>query len=170
MPNYAGGGLTHGQALATITGMSAFSSSPVQIVRFNWPEVNRESIELTNMNVLPTASGEYNFGNKMYMPSAYIKPGELHLQILHDSTVTSPINPAGTSSFPGVDYITINYGPATPDGGAQQTAKCLAWMKSYELEGELDGKALIANIVLVITDVLDNSYSDTGAVTGKAAS
>ena len=106
------------------------------------------------MNVQPTATGTGNFGNKMYLPSAYVKPGELHLQINHDSTVQIPM-----TSLP--ETITIRFGPAV---SVQETATCLAWMKSYELEGELDGKALIANVVIVITDVLDNAYDSTGAV------
>jgi hypothetical protein len=163
MPIYGPGGLTHGQALATITGFAAFGTSPLQIVRFNWPGVERQEIEVTNMNVQPTATGVSgasggNFGNKMYLPSAYVKPGELHLQVNHDSTVQLPM-----TALP--ETITISFGPATAgSGGAQETAICLAWMKSYELEGELDGKALVANVVIVITDVLDNTYSSTGAV------
>jgi len=154
MPIYGPGGLTHGQALATITGFSAFGSSPLQITRFNWPGVERQEIEVTNMNVNPTAAGTGNFGNKMYLPSAYVKPGELHLQVNHDSTVQLPL-----TSLP--ETITIRFGPAL---SAQESADCLAWMKSYELEGELDGKALIANVVIVITDVLTNTYTSTGAV------
>ena len=167
MPIYNGGGLTHGQALATISGLTAFGSSKVQIISFNWPQVDRAKIEVTNMNVQPTDPSSGAYGNKMFMPSAYIDGGELHLQILHDSTVKNPINYTNSGAG-GPEYITISYGPG--GAAAQQASSCYAWTKSYELEGELDGKALIANIVLVITDVLDGQYSSSGAVAQTYAS
>jgi hypothetical protein len=156
MPLYGGFAKTHGQTLGTITGFTDF---PLQILKLDWGGIKREAIEVTNMNVQPTTTAQ-NFGNKMFIPSAYVDPGELKLQVLHDPTVAFPIT---DPDLIGPQDLVIMLGPAD---STQETFNVFGFVTAYDIDGPLDGKALTATMTVKLTDAVGGQYmyDATGAV------
>ena len=156
---YGGFAISHGQTLGTVTfGTSTFFT--LQILQLDWPGMGaREQIEVTNMNVQPCASDSApNFGNRMFIPSAYCDPGVLKLSVNHDPTQNIPL--ADWNDI-GAEQITIMLGPSN---SSQQTFTCLGWLMKYDIVGPLDGKACTANVEIRLTDDLRAGYSSSGAV------
>ena len=153
---------THGQTLGTVT--FAMTDFPMEILKLDWTGIKREAIEVTNMNVQPTTAAK-GFGNKMFIESAYVDPGELKLQVHHNPTLMIPIC---DPSKAGPEAITILLGPAQT---TQETFDAVGFMTSYELDGPLDGKALTATVTIKLTDVVGgpDMYDATGAVTVTTA-
>lgn len=163
MPLYNPGSLAHGQALATVT----FSESELdaEIIDYSWDGINCEQLEVTNMQVQPTNGGTGNFGNKMFINSAYQNGGILTLTINHDFTQGVFI---GNTDNGGAPYTTtFKTGPAIAQ---QEKFVCLANVMDYSFKGPLDGKVVTAVIKLQITDKVDQTYDDTGAVVWTTAS
>lgn len=151
---YGGFAPTHGQTLGTLT----FSGQTTgwEILKLDWDGLKRESIEVTNMNVQPTTGT--GLGNKMFIPSAYVDPGQLVLQVNHNPTIAIPIT---DPSKVGPTSLTFAIGPST---GQQETFVCLGFLTDYKIDGPLDGKALTATMTIKLTDVVSNTYSSSGAV------
>lgn len=165
MPIYGGSfAPTHGQTLGTV---KIASYSPwnlgMDILKLDWSGIKREAIEVTNMNVQPTTTTG-NFGNKMFIPSAYVDPGELKIQILHSPEVNIPI---ADWTKAGPTTITITLGPAT---SVQETFTVLGFVTEYDIDGPLDGKAVTATMTIKLTDAVSNSYNATGGVAWVTAS
>jgi hypothetical protein len=157
MPLYGGFAPTHGQTLGTVE----FSGVIFEIIKLDWTGIKREAIEVTNMNVLPTTGT--GFGNKMFIPSAYVDPGMLKLQILHDPTQQIPITDPSDS---GPVAITIKIGPSS---STQESFNGLGFVTDYDIDGPLDGKAMTATVSVKLTDLVDNTYDPSGAMAWTSA-
>ena len=160
---YGGFAPSHGQTLGTVE--FAMTNFPMEILKLDWEGIAREAIEVTNMNVEPTTAAA-GFGNKMYVPSAYVEPGSLKLQVNHNPTLMIPI---ADQSKAGPEAITIKLGPSL---SVQETYDVVGFLVKYELDGPLDGKALTATATIKLTDVVGgpDMYDATGAVTVTLAS
>lgn len=161
MPIFGGTAPTHGQTLGTVSlGDGTFV---LQIVKLAWPGLGeRESIDVTSMLVEPTTATD-GVGNMQSVPSAYAKCGKLVLKCLHDPTQT-PIPLKAP-----VDTVQVKLGPAL---SIQQTFDGFGYMTKYDLDGEMNGKALTVDVEIEMTDVLaeDGSYDGVGGVTITPAS
>jgi len=158
MPIYGGVfAPTHGQTLGTviITGVA----QALQIIKLDWTGISREAIDCTNMLVQPTTGS--GFGNTIRLPSAYVSPGDLRLQVLHNPTQAIPItDPSKT----GPTMIAIRMGPAA---SAQELFTGYGWVSKYEIDGPLDGKAETATVEIVMTDT--SALNAAGAVAWTTA-
>lgn len=155
----------HGQTQGTVT--FDYNGVPVvlEILDLNWKKIERESIEVTNQRVKPTAIGTGRFGNKMKIPSIYVDPGQLPLRVQHNAAAPIPI----------VEQDLVLF--AIKLGGfvsSQEEFQCLGFVQAYEMIGPMDGKVVQADIVIELSDVVDPTdpsiYDDTGAVEWTAAS
>ena len=114
------------------------------------------------MFVKPTTSVG-NFGNRQFIPSAYVDGGELNLQVNLNPLVAIPI---ADWTKVGPTEIIITLGPANT---TQETFDVLGFITEFKIDGPLDGKPVTANIKVKITDEVNNSFTSDGAVTWTAA-
>ena len=164
MPVYGGFAPTHGQTLGTVT-LGTLEGFPMDILKLDWSQIKREAIEVTNMNVQPTTSST-DWGNRMFVPSAYVDPGELVLQIHHNPQVTL----AGYITDPfddGPQGIVITLGPSASN---QEQFNVLGFITEYSIDGPLDGKTVTATVKIKLTDYTGSTYLETGAVGWTTAS
>lgn len=159
MPIYGGFALSHGQTLGTVTGLT---TNALQILKLDWDDIDRKAIEVTNMNVQPTTGT--GFGNTIHIPSCYVNPGTLKLNVNHDPTMQIPIT---DPSDVGPVSLTITLGPAY---STQETFVVLGFVTKYKITGPLDGAAVTADVEIKLTDAVDNSYGADGAVAWTTAS
>lgn len=155
-PIVFGGVHSHGQTLGTVD--MTVSGFTFELLELDIDDIMREAIEATNMNVLPTTT-DTAFGNRIYIPSAYVDPGKLMLSGNHDPTQMIPIN---EDSEP----IDVFVGPSAAD--QEQFSVALGFMTRYRFKGPMDGKVMTADMEIKLTD--DDSYDATGAVAWTAAS
>jgi hypothetical protein len=160
MPLYDGFSPTHGQTLGTVT--IAGYTFPLEILKLDWDGLKRDAIDVTSMAVQPTTGS--GLGNKMFIPSAYVDPGELSLNVLHNPLYNIPIT---DPSKAGPTLITFTLGPAT---SVQETFQALGFLTEYKIVGPLDGTAMTADIKIKLTDDVSNTFDAAGAVTFQAAS
>jgi len=155
MPLYQGFSPSHGQTLGTVTLTYSDDVFSWEILKLDWDGIHRDSIEVTSMNVEPTeGNGNDNFGNKQFIPSAYVDPGHLVLQVNHNPTQPIPI--ADILKLGPTD-IDVYLGPATT---TQEHFNALGFITDYKIDGPLDGKVVTATITIKLTDVVDNGYDD----------
>ena len=159
--NYGGFAITHGQTLGQLS--ASVFTNPLQIVQLNWTGLKREAIDVSSMLIQPTVGS--GLGNLMYVPSAYVDPGELDLTVLHDPTLT-PI-PIEDPSKVGPTTFTITLGPSTTQ---QETFQGLGFVTSYEMNGPMNGKALTASVKIKLTDAVGSAYGTGGALSQTIAS
>lgn len=152
-PIYGGFAPAFGQTLGTVT----YAGFAMNILKLDWDGIKREQIEVTNMNVLPTTATD-GFGNKMFLPSAYVDPGELNLEVLHNPLIKFPITDPTKA---GPQDITIRLGPAL---NAQEAFDAVGFMTEYKITGPLDGTAMTATCKFKLTDSVNNVYDALGAV------
>ena len=160
MPIYGGFGPTHGQTLGTVT-LQGYSGL-LEILQLDWDGISREAIEVTSMLVQPTTGS--GFGNRRFIQSAYVDPGTLKLQLLHDPTNLIPIT---DPSKIGPVTVTVTLGPAN---SKQETFDAYGFVTKWALNGPLDGKAVTSTLEIKLTDAVDASFSADGAVGWTAAS
>lgn len=156
---YGGFAPTHGQTLGQVV-ISDYDF-PLELLNFSWTGLHRDKIPVTNMNVQPTTGS--GLGNMMYIPSAYIDPGELELKVLHNPLVRIPITDPTKS---GPTDITFKIGPAATN---QEVFDGLGFVTDYTPDGPLDGTALTATVKIALTDLVDNTYDAEGAISCSVA-
>ena len=152
---------THGQTLGTV----AFQTSQIilEILKMDTDGVKRDPIDATNMQVQKTVTSTGgNYGNKVKIPSIYIDPGVLKLQVNHNPGQMIPL-------VADPEYITWTWGPYS---SSQESQHAVGFIKSYNVDGPLDGKPLTATMEIELTDVQveDGTYDNTGAVAVTLAS
>ena len=126
-----------------------------QILHMNLVGSKRDAVEVTNMWVPPVANG---FGNKLFIPDAFMDGGELHLKVLHDPTIGAvPIINATPTT------LVIHWGPAAT---VQQTFTFLGFMTKFEVAGPLDGAPMTDEIIFKVTGVVGSNYTDWQSTNG----
>ncbi len=124
--------VTHSQAKGSITFSSGFFA---EILNIDWSGIKREALEVTNMSVTAAAGG--TFGNKIFIPSLYIDPGELGLEINFNPDTLPPIG-AAASAF----TVTLG-GDTTPATWAGN-----AFLTEFSFKAPLEGKVMTATAKL----------------------
>ena len=161
MSQYPQHGQTQGSVEFDYNGVAVV----LEILDLGWKKIEREMLEVTNMRVKPTVLGTGRFGNKMKIPSIYVDPGQIPLRIQHDASAPIPI-----CEEDPVDMVVKLGGFQS----SQAEFDVLGFVQSYEIVGPLNGKVVMADIIIELTDVVDpdspDIYDDTGAVGWTAAS
>lgn len=159
MPLYAPA-ISHGQTLGVLqlaTNADGDQFADMQMLKFDWTGIKRAAIPVTNMYVQPTTING-NVGNMMFIPSAYVDPGQIRTQLLVNPTqklfITDwqKIGPTSCQFF---------YGPAK---SAQANYAGLGFIVAAEFDGPLDGTAMTVTLTIQLTDLVDNSYDSEGAL------
>src|SRR5258708_30868457 len=117
------------QTKGVITFSSGFFA---EILNIDWSGIKREILDVTNMGVAAAAGG--TFGNKINIPSIYIDPGELSVEIQFNPDTLPPIASAA-------ETVTVKMGNAA----TQATWVGSGYMHEFAPKMPLDGKVMTAS-------------------------
>ncbi len=121
---------SHSQALGVITYSTSFLA---EILNIDWSGIKREALDCTNMGV--AAAGGGKFGNKLFIPSFYVDPGELSVEIQFQPDTLPPIasaaetvtvklgNSSTQASWAGSGFM-VDFAPKAPLDGTVMRATC----------------------------------------------
>jgi hypothetical protein len=125
--------VTHSQTKGQITFSTGFLA---EILNIDWSGIKREVLDATNMSI--AAAGGGTFGNKILIPSFYIDPGELAVEINFNPDTLPPI-----ASAP--ETVTVKIGGDTT---TQATWVGSGFMIEFAPKMPLDGKVMTATAKL----------------------
>lgn len=117
--------------LTLTTGTSAFTC---QITSFGWSGLTRDAIETTHLGT--AANSATKIGNRTYIPSDLIDPGELQFNGYQSTLMSAAKGPEVMKT--AAETITVTY-PLTSGDGSAATAVGSGFFTSYEQTGERDG-------------------------------
>jgi hypothetical protein len=126
--------VTHSQTKGAITFSSGFFA---EIINIDWSGVKREVLDCTNMSI--AASGA-SFGNKIFIPSVYIDPGELGIEINFNPDTIPPIGSAAGAFSLALGGDTV-----------QATWAGTGFLYEFAPKMPLDGKVMTATAKLRVT-------------------
>lgn len=121
--------VTHSQTKGQITFSSGFLA---EILNIDWSGIKREVLDATNMSIAAAAAGA--FGNKISIPSFYVDPGEITVEINFNPDTLPPIASAAETT-------TVKVGG---DTSAQATWVGSAFMYDFAPKMPMDGKVMTA--------------------------
>lgn len=122
--------VTHSQTKGSITFSSSFF---LEILNIDWSGIKRDVLDATSMAV--TAAAGSTFGNKLFIPSIYVDPGELTIEINFNPDTLPPIGGASgafvltlggdttPATWSGTGYL-HDFAPKMPMDGKVMTATC----------------------------------------------
>ncbi|SRR5258708_4055734 len=127
--------VTHSQTKGSITFSTGFFA---EILNIDWSGIKREVLDVTNMSV--AAAGGGAFGNKISIPSIYIDPGELSVELQFNPDTLPPIGSAS-----GAFTLTLG-GDTTPATWAGN-----GYLHDFSVKMPLDGTVMRATAKLKTT-------------------
>ena len=130
---------SHSQALGSITFSTGFFA---EILDISHGGIKRDKIDCTNMATATTTTST-TLGNKIAIPSAYVDPGELTVEIQFNPDTKPPIDSAAAS-------CTVKLGNAATQ--AQWAGS--AFLTEFSYKAPLDGTVMRASCKVVFTGVI----------------
>lgn len=157
----------HGQAVGTInwTSTGTAVAMTAEILDIKMSGIKREALDTTSMGTtgLAIAGGtlaQDTAGSaspvsgqalmKTFMPSAYVDPGEITLQVLLNPNVSPWIQ--NTAAWK--EIVTIKLGPIPPSGSTQASWAGIAAMLEFDWDAPLDGKIMTATMKIKFSGAL----------------
>ena len=119
---------SHSQALGVITFSSGFLA---EILDIGISGIKRDILDCTNMSI--AAAGGGKFGNKIFIPSFYVDPGDLTFEIQHQPDTLPPIASAA-------ETVTVKLG----NSATQASWAGSGFMYDYAVKAPLDGTVMRA--------------------------
>ena len=122
---------THGQTLGSIVFTTSAWATEILDIKDNG--IKRDAIDVTNMGVSAVPSG--SLGNKIYIPSFYMDPGILTIEVNHNPDHPAPVGGVA-------ETITLSLGPDS----SQATVAGSGFITDYDINLPMDGKAMTATV------------------------